>query len=362
MIHLNDLVSQYQLYGPELEGAVTRVMKSGIYLMGEELMKFEKEFSDYLGVNHVVGVGSGTDALELAARTLNLTKQDEVIVPANAYPTSFGIARIAKLRLADVDPMTLNVSLNSILPSINNSTRAIVVVHLYGMPAPMREIIEFAKSHDLFVIEDCAQSLGAYVNGQSVGTFGDLACFSFYPTKNLGTMGDGGAIVTNSALIADRVRLLRMYGEDVRYHSMEISGHSRLEEIQAAILRVKLKHLNKDLKSRQELADRYRKYLPHNLLIPPILPENLTHANHLFVIRMPSRDKLRRELLKKEIETGVHYPAPIHVQPAFAKLKRRRGSYPISETACREVLSLPFYPGMSLVDQDRVISEILAWK
>lgn len=343
MIPLNDLKPLFRRYRREYIRAVERVMASGVYLLGPELASFEKEFSDYLGVKYIVGVGSGTDALTLSVRSLGLATGDEVIVPANAYPTAFGVAAAGvNLKLCDVDENTLNVSAKTFEAAITNRTKAIVAVHLYGMPAPMAEIMELARKKNLLVIEDCAQAVGAKIGDKNVGAFGDAACFSFYPTKNLGAMGDGGAVAVNDKKFADRVRRLRMYGEEKRYQSLEFSTHSRLDEIQAAILRVKIRHLAGELRSRQKIADSFRKNFPSEILVPKKIPAGVKHANHLFVIRVKKREELRRFLTDKGIETAIHYPNPVHLVPAFRFLGYKKGDFPVSESACSRVLSLPF--------------------
>jgi len=365
MIPFNDLKSLFRRHRAEYRQAVERVMASGIYLLGSELAAFEKEFAEYLGVKFAVGVGSGTDALTLAIRGLGLGKNDEVIVPANAYPTAFGVAAAGvNLRLCDVDEDTLNVSAKTLEAAITSRTKAIVVVHLYGMPVVMDEIINFAKRLNIAVIEDCAQAVGAKIGNKYVGTFGDIACFSFYPTKNLSTMGDGGAVVTNDIKIAERIRRLRMYGEDIRYHSLEPSTHSRLEEIQAAILRVKLQNLKDELKQRQTMGLKYRGSINPANLIPDILPQNITHGYHLFVVRSENRDRLKEKLEAERIMSLIHYPQPLHFQPAFQKIDHMTYStrhFPVSENASRQILSLPFYPGLPVESQEKILEMVNQW-
>lgn len=363
MIKLNDLQFQYLKYKIEIDRAVLRVMASGIYLMGPELTAFEKEFARFIKIKYAVGVGSGTDALTLAIKALGLEKNDEVIVPANCYPTVFGIAASGmKIKLCDVEKDTLNISARTILPAISDKTKAIAAVHLYGLPAPMPEIMKLAKRKKIFVIEDCAQAIGARINNQHVGTFGDIGCFSFYPTKNLAAMGDGGAIITNSKIIADRIKRLRMYGEDVRYHSLEVSTHSRLDEIQSAILRVRLKKIVLELREREKIASEYRNKIPANMLIPKVISKNIRHAFHLFAVKTNKRDKLRKFLAEREIETGIHYPAPIHLQPAFKYLGYKKGNFPVAEKVSKEILSLPFYLGIKKNDRNKIIETINLWK
>lgn len=355
----------FSKYRPEIIEAFEKVIDSGVYLMGEELSGFEKEFADFLDVKNVVGVGSGTAALTLALRALGIRSDEDVIVPANAYPTVFGVAESGvHPRLCDVEDDTLTMSMKTIEPVLTIKTKAIVAVHLYGMPVRMDEIINFAKRLNIYVIEDCAQAVGAKIGNQNVGTFGDIGCFSFYPTKNLSTMGDGGAVVTNNGQIADRIRRLRMYGEDIRYHSLESSGHSRLPEIQAAILRVKLQNLGDELKERQAMAAKYRGAINPANLIPEILPKNITHGNHLFVVKSANRDRLKEKLEAEGIMPLVHYPQPIHFQPAFQRIGNVNYStrrFPVSEKASQQILSLPFYPGLPVESQNKILEMVNSW-
>ena len=355
----------FSKYRAEIMEAIEKVIDSGVYLMGEELSGLEKEFADFLDIKNVVGVGSGTDALTLALRALGIKSDEDVIVPANAYPTVFGVAASGvHARFCDVEEDTLTMSMRTIEPVLTIKTKAIVVVHLYGMPVQMDEIINFAKRLNIYVIEDCAQAVGAKIGNQNVGTFGDIGCFSFYPTKNLSTMGDGGAVATNNGQIADRIRRLRMYGEDTRYHSLEPSGHSRLEEIQAAILRVKLQNLKDELKERQAMALKYRGALNSANLIPGALPKNITHGNHLFVVRSENRDRLKEKLEAEGILPLVHYPQPIHFQPAFQRIGNvtyTTRHFPVSENASRQILSLPFYPGLPVESQDKILETVNLW-
>ena len=352
-------------YRPEILEAIKKVIDSGVYLMGEELSGFEKEFADFLEIKNVVGVGSGTDALTLSLKAIGVKSDEDVIIPANAYPTAFGVAASgAHPRFCDVEEDTLTMSIRTIEQVITIKTRAIVIVHLYGMPVVMDEIINFAKRLKIVVIEDCAQATGAKIGNKYVGTFGDIACFSFYPTKNLSTMGDGGAVVTNDIKIADRIRRLRMYGEDIRYHSLESSSHSRLEEIQAAILRVKLQNLKDELKQRQTMGLKYRGYINSANLIPEILPKNITHAYHLFVVRSEHRDRLQEKLEAEGIMSLIHYPQPLHFQPAFQRIGNvtyTTRHFPVSEQASKQILSLPFYPELSIESQDKVLETVKLW-
>lgn len=363
MINLVDLKAEYQAHRDELEEAMLEVATSGIYLFGPQLAQFEEEFSHFIGTDYAVGVHSGTDALMLALRALRLQPKDDVVIPANSYPTAFGVisARV-HLRLCDVDPKTLNVSLDTLLPVITKRTKAIVVVHLFGMPAPIKEISEFAKKHHIYLIEDCAQATGAAVDNQRVGSFGDMGCFSFYPTKNLSAMGDGGAITTNSRELAQAIKRLRMYGEDARYHSLTPSNHSRLDEFQAAILRVRLAYVDQVRDRRLKLMARYRWELQGVAPVPEEIPRDIKPAWHLCVVRTNRRDNLKEYLWKRGIETAIHYPIPVHLQPAFRKIKYSGKYFPVSERACQEVLTLPFHTFLSPTQQDYVIKAVNSWK
>lgn len=327
-----------------------------MFILGENVTKFEKEFAQYLGITYAVGVGSGTDALTLSIRALGLGPHDEVLVPANSYPTVFGIAQSGvSLRLVDCG-WDGNISTFDLPKRITKRTKAIIAVHLYGNPADIVRVKRIAGA-DISIIEDCAQAHGACIGKKKVGTFGDIACFSFYPTKNLGAYGDGGMVVTKNARLANRVRMLRMYGERERYKSMEISGVSRLDELQATILRVKLRHLDNWNKKRKELANYYEKGLKGISLIKG----GRASCHHLFVIRSKKRDALQNYLAKNGIGTSIHYPIPIHLTPAFRFLGYRRGDFPVAEALSHEVLSLPFFPEMTRKEVDMVVMQLLRY-
>ena len=346
MIPLFDLSGQYRKIKKEVDSAALRVLKSGWYILGKEVESFEKEFASYLGVKYAVGVASGTDALKIALKALELTSKDEVILPANVYPTAFGVAESGvKIKLVDVDPHTYNINPSEIERAITRKTKAIIPVHLYGQAADMDSILKIAQKYRLKVIEDCAQAHGAEYKDRKIGTIGDVNCFSFYPTKPLATYGDGGMIVTNNPQIYQRALLLRMYGEKRRYQSEILGDNSRLDELQAAILRVKLKFLEDWNRERKRKAAFYREKLAK--LREIILPaEKFDHVYHLFVIRAQAREKLIEYLSQHKILSGVHYPKPIHQVKSFAFLGYKKGDFPVSERASREILSLPLYIGI----------------
>lgn len=306
-----------------------------------------------------MGVASGTDALILSLKALGVKSGEEVILPANAYPTAFAVWAVgAKIRLGEIDPVTFNLNVSQIEKAITPSTRAIIPVHLYGQPADMEPILALAKKHKLFVIEDACQAHGATYHGQKVGTLGNTGCFSFYPTKNLGCFGDGGMVVTNNRQLAQKIRWLRLYGEKRRYQSEILATHSRLDELQAAILRVKLRKLYFRNQKRRQIALWYLKELDNAEVILPKEKFPGSHVYHLFVIRTKKRDGLKKFLLKNGVETGIHYPLPIHKVRAFVDLGYRAGYFPQSERAAREILSLPYYPELTQRQVKRICALI----
>lgn len=346
-----NLKSEYLSIKRQIDKAVSRVLLSSNYILSAEVENFEKELASFVGTKYCVGVASGTDALTLALKALSLKAGDGVIVPANVYPSAFGVALSGlKLQLCDVDPNTLNLSAESLKKACTKITKVIVMVHLYGNPVNLDEVVKFAKERSLYIIEDCAQSIGATFNGKKVGSFGDISCFSFYPTKNLGAHGDGGAVLTSSRKYYRRVKRLRMYGESTRYRSVEVGHNSRLDEIQAAILRAKLPYINEWNDKRRRLAQIYKeqlKELPIKLLKEE---SNGRSIYHLFVICTNKRKKLMEFLKKEGIQTSLHYPIPIHMTKSFKYLGHQRSDFPVSEEACRKVLSLPLYPSLRVKD------------
>lgn len=333
----------------EIDRAIFSVLKSGNYILGENVSSFEKEFAQYLKIKYAVGVASGTDALILALKALRINENDEIIIPANSYPTAFAVAAVSRrIKLVDIEKKTLNIDPAKIEKQITKKTKVIIPVHLYGLISPMKEILKIAKKHHLYVISDAAQAHGAVLNAQKAGTISDLGCFSFYPTKNLGGFGDGGMVTTGNKKWAEKIKMLRMYGEKKRYQSLILGVNSRLDEIQAAILRVELKSLDKLNQRRIIIAKEYFKSLKEekDLILPP-LKSDLSHVYHQFVIQASERDALRNFLLKNGVETLPHYPLPIHLVPAFRFLSYKKGDFPIAEKAANEVLSLPCYPELS---------------
>jgi dTDP-4-amino-4,6-dideoxygalactose transaminase len=363
MIPFNDLRPAYERHRAAYEAAMRRVFARGWFVLGPEVEAFEVEFAAYHGAKHAIGVASGTDALELALRAAGLGPGDEAITVAHtAVATVCGIERAgARPVLVDIDPRSYTIDPRAVEAAITPRTRAIVPVHLYGQPADLPALVGIARRHDLCLIEDCAQAHGARHGGRLVGTLGDLGAFSFYPTKNLGAFGDGGAVLTDDAALAARLRRLRDYGQAERYHHAERGVNSRLDELQAALLRVKLAHLDEHNAERRRLAACYLAGLC-GVGLPRAVPDETTaeHVYHLFAVRHPERDRLRARLNALGVETFIHYPIPIHLQPAYADLGYRAGSLPITERVAREVFSLPLFVGLGEGRLVRVMEAVAA--
>lgn len=355
-----DLKRQYQSIRQEIDEAYARVMSAGNFILGAEVNAFENEFAEYCGVSFAIGVASGTEALQLALMACGVGEKATVLTTAHTAVATVGAIEGsgAHPKVLDIDLSRYTLDPGLLEQSITDETCAIVPVHLYGCPAQMQPILNFAQDKNLFVIEDGSQAHGASYRGHKVGSLGDVAAFSFYPTKNLGAFGDGGAVVTNDPAIAERVRLLRQYGWKEHYVSSVKGINSRLDELQAAILRVKLRHLDHWNQRRNQLADLYFELLSETELVLPLRPQDGEHVFHQFVIRHPRRDDLREHLLSKGIRTLVHYPVPIHLQPAYKNLKLDSGDLPFTEQAAREVLSLPMYPELTEGEVWRVAEAI----
>ncbi|HNA88570.1 MAG TPA: DegT/DnrJ/EryC1/StrS family aminotransferase [Anaerolineales bacterium] len=358
-----ELKRQSEMLRPELDEAVARIMAGGSYILGEEVAAFEKEFADYCHAAHAVGVASGTDALQLALMACGVGAGDEVIAPSHTAVATIAAIEMTGARpvLVDIDLTRYTIDPKQIAEAITPHTRAIIPVHLYGCPADMNPILEIARAKNIFVIEDASQAHGATVAGQRVGSLGQIAAFSFYPTKNLGAFGDGGAVVTNDSQLAEKVHLLRQYGWKERYISQVKGLNSRLDELQAGILRVKLRHLEEWNQRRRHLASLYVDLLSESDLTLPPQPADIEPVYHQFVVRHPRRDALRETLRSQGIQTLVHYPVPVHLQPAYANLGLGRGSLPKSEQAADEVLSLPLYPELTEDQVQRVAEACLGF-
>lgn len=354
-------------HAEEIRAAIERVLASGHYILGPEVEGFEREWAAYLGGGYAVGVANGTEAIELALRAVGVGQDDVVATVANTVSaTAAAIEQIgARLVFVEIDPATMTMSagaLEDILRKESGAVKAVVPVHLYGHPADMRRIAEVAEKFGAKVVEDCAQAHGAAIDGRKVGTWGDAAAFSFYPTKNLGALGDGGAVFSTHADVAERVKLLRQYGWRERYRSEVVGRNSRLDELQAAVLRVKLKYLDAENGRRRELAGRYRERLAIACKQVPTwrMPEvaaGVEHVWHQFVVRVDRREELKVFLAERGVAGAVLYPVPLHGQAAYAQAV----SLPETERACAEVLCLPVHPGLTVADVDRVCGEILRW-
>lgn len=343
-VNFVDLKRQYETIKDDIDSAFDRVRSSFKFVLGDEGKALEDEFAKFCGTRYAIGVGTGTAALHLLLLASGIKPGDEVIVPANTYIATALAASYAgaKVVLVDVDKDTYNIDPEKFKNAITKKTKAVIPVHLYGQPADMDIIMRIAKENGLRVIEDACQAHGAKYKGQKVGAFGDAAAFSFYPGKNLGAYGDGGIVTTDDPKIAENVRMLRNYGEKEKYHH-ELKGfNERLDELQAAIIRAKLKHLSRWNESRRKVAELYNKLLESIVTIPKVL-EGVEHAYHLYVIRSKDREGLQKFLMEKGVYTGIHYPIPIHLQKAYADLGQKRGMFPVSEAYADQILSLPMF-------------------
>jgi dTDP-3-amino-3,4,6-trideoxy-alpha-D-glucose transaminase len=364
-VPFGDLKRQTASLQPDLEAAIHRVLASGWYILGQEVATLEEEFAAFCGARYAIGVANGTEALQLALVACGIGPGDEVITVPNA-----GVPGTAAILLTGARPAFADVSIDShnldpdrLEGAITPRTRAVMLVHLYGRTAALEPIIEIARRHGIYVVEDCAQAHGARYHGTIVGTFGDVGCFSFYPTKNLGACGDGGLVITNDYDIAARLRRLRVYGWGRKYHSDLPGGtNSRLDELQAAILRVKLPHLDEWNRARQERAHRYSELLAGGPVLPPETPPpGEEHVYHLYVVRSPHRQALQSHLRAQGIGTDIHYPLPTHLQPIYRGLGYHEGDFPVSEQLAREVLSLPMYPELTPEEVAAVAATVRAF-
>lgn len=360
MILCSNPKAQYLAHKYEIDQAVGHVFNSGWYILGEETQAFEEEFASYIGVSQSIGVGNGTDALHLALVTCGVGYGDEVITVSHS-----AVATIASIELTgatpvlvDIEPQYFTMDPKGFEKAITKKTKAVIPVHIYGQPVDLDPILDIAHNHNIYVIEDCAQAHGARYKGKSVGSFGDIACFSFYPTKNLGALGDGGLVATNNSDLGRRARLLREYGWAERYISHFAGWNTRLDELQAAILRVKLHYLDNDNETRRRIANHYTNaFIDENLILPAIRP-NCDHVFHLYVIRSEKRNRLQQYLKQHDISTGIHYPVPIHLQPAYKDRLPGCDSLPITEKLAPELLSLPMYPELSMTQLQSIVDAV----
>ena len=355
----NRLDKGFYLYQEEFEEKALDVLRSGWYVLGNEVKSFEEEFAAYTGGKYCVGLASGLDALWIAFRVLGIGAGDEVLVQGNTY-----IASVMGITINGATPVFIepdeyfNIDASKLEEKITPRTKAILVVHLYGQASNMEPIMQIAHKYNLRVVEDCAQSHGARFQGQMTGTFGDIGCFSFYPSKNLGAFGDAGGIVTNDPKIADDVRVFRNYGSEKRYYNRVVGTNSRLDEMQAGLLRVRLSHLQELEDDKRRICMRYLKELKNENIKLPEIREGATHIWHQFVIQTDRRKELIDYLNEKEIGTIIHYPIPPHLSEAYQYLKVPKGSLPITEKYAETVLSIPLYNGMTEEEQGYVIDAI----
>jgi dTDP-4-amino-4,6-dideoxygalactose transaminase len=356
-----DLRSQYEFLKHEIVPRVCLVFERAQFILGPEVAEFEKQFASYTGTAHCVGVESGTGALKLALEALGIGAGDEVIVPANTY-----IASALAVSATGAVPVLVDmaddylIDVDLIERRITPRTKAILPVHLYGQTVAMNRVLEIAARHRLRVIEDAAQAHGAKWNGARAGSFGDVACFSFYPGKNLGAYGDGGAVVTNDPDVADQVRLLRDFGQKRKYEHLIKGDNCRLDSVQAAVLNVKLKYIDAWNDSRRNAASYYDELLPQIGITPPRRRSAESHVYHLYVIEVEERDAVREKLAEQGVESGIHYPIPIHLQPAYAELGYAPGSFPKTEASAKRLLSLPMFPEITRAQIERVVSALAA--
>ncbi|SES84753.1 DegT/DnrJ/EryC1/StrS aminotransferase family protein [Natronincola peptidivorans] len=356
-----DMESMHQSIKKEIFSALNKAYDSNWFIMGKELANFEKSFAQYCQVKHCIGVGNGLDALHLILRGYGIGEGDEVIIPANTFiATALAVSYAGAVPvLVEPDENAYNINPSLIENAITKKTKAIIAVHLYGQPADMDAINNIAKTYKLKVIEDAAQAHGALYKGRQTGTLGDAAGFSFYPGKNLGALGDGGAITTNDDDLAEKLNLLRNYGSSKKYHHQLKGFNSRLDEVQAVFLNIKLSYMDQWTRERRSIAEEYMKKLKDTKIITPYVPEWIDSAWHLFVIRCKKRDQLKKYLANQGIGTMIHYPIPIHLQEAYREL--RDGDFPLTEILSNEVLSLPIWVGMKEEDVDYICQHILTF-
>lgn len=361
-ISIVDLGAHYRSIKTEIDKAVLSVLSSGHYVLGPQVKAFEEELAQYVGCKHAIACANGTDAITLSLMALGIKQGDEVITVSHSFfATSESIALVgAKPVFVDINENDFNVDISSIEKLITNKTKAIVPVHLYGQPCEIDKLVEIAKKHNLYVIEDCAQAIGAKYKGKPVGTFGDIGTLSFFPTKNLGAYGDGGGVLTNSDEIANKFKQLRVHGSSKRYVHDFIGLNSRLDEIQAAILRVELKYLDEWNQKRQKAAEYYNELFKEtNLITVPFVSPNRQHIFHQYTIRVKGRDSLCEKLKERNIESIIYYPIPIHKQKAFEYLNVSNNLLPITDKICNEILSLPIYPEITTEIQESVANSVI---
>jgi len=348
-VPLLDLTAQFKSIESEIRGAIDRVVTSGRYIGGPEVSEFEKEVGAYCQVPHAIACASGTDALILAMRALGVGSGDEVITPAYSFLASASAVALVggKPVFVDVEPDTYNIDPTKVERAITPRTKAVIVVHLFGQCADLEAVQAVCKRHSLPLVEDAAQAIGAEWKGRRAGSWGDIGCFSFFPSKNLGAFGDGGLVVSTQAALGDKLRLLREHGAKPKYNHIELGMNSRLDALQAAVLRVKLRHLESWTEGRRRNADLYRERLAGSGSGLPVARPDARHIYNQFVVRSTKRDALREHLTAAGVGTEIYYPKPMHVQPCFSALGNQEGDFPVSEAAARETVALPIYPELT---------------
>jgi dTDP-4-amino-4,6-dideoxygalactose transaminase len=359
-VPFSSLKLQYRSIRSEIDAAIRQVIESSAFVLGPAVDRFEENFARYLGVDYAIATSNGTTALQLALLALDVGAEDEVIVPAHTFvATAEAVAHVgAKPVFVDVLEETATLDPDLVARAMTSKTRAIVPVHLYGQPADLNPILDLAAANGISVLEDACQAHGATYRGRRVGGFGAAACFSFYPGKNLGAFGEAGAVATNDSDLAARMRRLRDHGQTQRYHHAEVGYNARMDGIQGAVLDVKLRHLDRWNAARRALAARYEEHLMDaEVRLPKVAPHR-EHVFHLYVLRSQDREGLRSHLAHRGIETGLHYPVPLHLQPAFSAMGFRPGSFPVAERWAREGISIPIFPEMSRDQHDEVIEGV----
>lgn len=358
-VQSNRMDKGFYKYQEEFEKKALEVLRSGWYILGKEVQSFEEEFADFCGTDYCAGLASGLDALWIAFRVLGIGAGDEVIVQSNTY-----IASVMGITINGATPIFVepdeffNIDASKIEEKITEKTKAVLVVHLYGQASNMAPVQELCKKYNLKLVEDCAQSHGAKFNGQMTGTFGDIGCFSFYPSKNMGAFGDAGAIITNNRKIWEDVKIFRNYGSEKRYYNKVVGTNSRLDELQAGLLRVRMSHMKEITEEKRNIAKRYAQGIQNPLLQLPQIRDGADSVWHQYVLRCKERDRLEKYLNEKEIGTLIHYPIPPHLAEAYAYLGYREGNFPIAEQYAEEVLSLPIYNGITEEEQNYVIEAL----
>jgi len=359
-INFLDLKRQYKTIKTEIDESVNRVIKKQFFILGEELTAFEKEFAKYLGIKYVIGVNSGTDALILGLRSLGIKEGDQVITPANSFiATTLAITELGATPVfVDVNPKTHQIDEDQVIKKINKKTKAILTVHLYGLSSNIEKLKQIAKTNNIYLVEDVAQGVGAKFSNKNLGTFSDISTFSFYPGKNLGAYGDAGAIATDNKTVYEKLLMLRNYGQKKKYHHQTIGINSRLDEIQAAVLRTKLKYLDGWNKRRNEIAKLYADGLDRKHVELISFPEKVLANHHLFIINVEQRDQLQKYLMNQGIQTLIHYPIPIHLQECYQYLAYKKGDFPHAEKLAKRILSLPMYPELKNTEITYIINQV----